>query len=72
MRRSGVEVFDFSDLTLEIFLENYLNKNTPVIIRGCIDSWRSKKEWILESSSVDVSHMRKMFGDAEVPVVKCG
>lgn len=72
MRRSGVDVFDSFELSLEAFLENYLNTNTPVIIKGCVDSWRCTKEWILESGSVNVLLMREMFGGAEVPVVDCG
>lgn len=72
MRRSGVAVFESSELSLEEFLENYLDTNTPVIIKGCIDSWKCKKEWILESGSVNVLLMREMFGGGEVPVVDCG
>lgn len=75
--RHGLDVWSSADLSTEKFTRCYLESNTPVIIKGCMDEWRSRREWVLTqteqggppSELLHLKHLKDKFGTAEVPVV---
>ena len=51
-----------TNLDLEDFKENYLNKGIPVVFKGLAKEWNCVKEW-------DLNYLKEKHGSDEVPII---
>ncbi len=77
--KSTIDRIPSAQLTYQDFVENYMNKNKPVVITNIIeqndnnnriDLWRVRSsDWLDESKSCpNIQQIKRLFGDEVVPI----
>lgn len=71
--RDGIRVISIHNLTRDTFETEYLELKVPVIITGCMESWKCYREWTLDVSEhrrlVHLEVLAKVFKNVRVPVI---
>ena len=71
--RDGIRVISRHHLTRDMFETEYLDPKIPVIVTGCMESWKCYREWTLDVSEkaklVHLGALAKVFKDIRVPVI---
>lgn len=66
-----IERVNGKELSYELFVENYLKKNKPVVLTGLMDDWRACRDWIKEDGQPNLQFFSTHFGKSIVQVADC-
>ena len=56
------------ELSYNDFVERYLLKNQPVVLRGLMDGWTASKDWVTHTGQPDLKFFSSHFGKSIVQV----
>ncbi|KAJ9677820.1 hypothetical protein PVL29_022666 [Vitis rotundifolia] len=67
-----IEKENGDELSYSDFVERYLMKNQPVVLRGLMDGWRACKDWVTHTGQPNLDFFSTHFGKSIVQVADCG
>lgn len=63
-----IEKVNGGELSYSDFVERYLMKNQPVVLRGLMDGWRACKDWVTHTGQPNLNFFSTNFGKSIVQV----